>query len=152
MKSIQILLFVLLLPLVNIQSENKAWFIKSSEAKNFAMTNNTPILLVFAGSDWCKPCMMFKNEVLKSTVFENWQEKKLAVLYLDFPMHAKNKLPDDLKKQNDLLAEKYNKSGFFPNIVMIDTQGKILSQMEYKNQTPEAFIQECETILKSNTK
>lgn len=152
MKSLQILILALVLTLGTLQAENKAWFIKSNEAKTFAIENKTPIMLVFAGSDWCKPCMMFKNEILKSSVFEGWHQDKIAVLYLDFPMHAKNKLPAELKKQNDLLAEKYNKSGFFPNIVLIDVQGKVMAQMEYKNQTPETFIKECENILVTQSK
>lgn len=152
MKSLHFLIFVFILSVGSLKAENKAWFNKSNEAKTFAIENKTPIMLVFAGSDWCKPCMMFKNEILKSTAFENWHQDKIAILYLDFPMHAKNKLPADLKKQNDLLAEKYNKSGFFPNIVLIDVQGKVLAQMEYKNQTPEAFIHDCESILNSQFK
>ncbi len=133
-------------------SQNTAWFTKSSDAKTYAIEKQVPILLIFAGSDWCKPCIMLKTEILHSDEFQQYLPSHFALLYLDFPMHAKNKLPVDLKKQNELLAEKYNKSGLFPNLVMIDTQGKILGNLSFKHQTPTVFINECNTLLSSVNK
>lgn len=127
------------------------WFTNSSEAKVYAEENKVPILLVFAGSDWCKPCMMLKAEILHSDEFQKYYPSHFALLYLDFPMQSKNKLSPELTKQNNLLAEKYNKSGFFPNLVIIDTQGKVLGTLTYKHQTPLAFINECESLI-STTK
>lgn len=137
----------LLLFSIILLSQSSAWFTTSSEAKAYALKNNLPILLVFAGSDWCKPCMVLKAEVLQSNEFKQYYPSEFALLYLDFPMQSKNKLSPELTKQNELLAEKYNKSGFFPNLVMIDTQGKILGSLTYKHQTPSVFIKECKSLL-----
>jgi thioredoxin-related protein len=128
-------------------SQSPAWFTSSSEAKAYALKNNVPILLVFAGSDWCKPCMMLKADILQSEEFKQYYPSELTILYLDFPMQSKNKLSPEFTKQNELLAGKYNKSGFFPNLVMIDTQGKILGSLTYKHQTSSAFINECKSLI-----
>lgn len=130
-------------------SQKPAWFVNSSEAKVYADANKVPILLVFAGSDWCKPCKILKADILNSTVFQSYYSTKFALLYLDFPIQAKNKLPDSLKKQNELLAEKYNKTGIFPNLVMINTKGEVLGTLVFKNQTPQVFIDQCEQLLAS---
>jgi thioredoxin-related protein len=130
-------------------SKEPAWFVNSSEAKVYADTNKVPILLVFAGSDWCKPCKILKADILKSTEFQNYYSSKFALLYLDFPIQSKNKLPDNLKKQNELLAEKYNKTGLFPNLVLINTKGEVLGTLLFKNQTPQIFIDQCEKLLAS---
>lgn len=148
MKHLSLLLIVLSLSLtINSFSQDKAWFTSSSEAKVYAQENKVPILLVFAGSDWCKPCMMLKKEILLSKEFQEYFPSHFALLYLDFPMQAKNQLPEALKKQNELLAGKYNKSGFFPNLVLIDTGGKIQGTLTFKNQTAQVFIQQCEDLL-----
>lgn len=128
-------------------SQESAWFVKFTEAKTYAETNKVPILLIFAGSDWCKPCMMLKVDILKSEAFHNFFSTKFAILYLDFPMQAKNKLSDDLKKQNEMFAERFNKSGLFPNLVLIDSTAKVLGNLKYKHQTPEQFIVECNELL-----
>lgn len=144
--SIAVLLIILS---ANAFSQKPAWFVNSSEAKVYADANKVPILLVFAGSDWCKPCKILKADILNSTVFQSYYSTKFALLYLDFPIQAKNKLPDSLKKQNELLAEKYNKTGIFPNLVMINTKGEVLGTLVFKNQTPQVFIDQCEQLLAS---
>lgn len=141
---------IMLLTLVSVaQSQTTAWFTSSSDAKAYATDKKVPIMLVFAGSDWCKPCMMLKADILNSAAFEAYFPSKMAILYLDFPIKAKNKLPSELKKQNELLAEQYNKSGIFPAIVLINASGKILGNLKYTNQTPAVFIGQCNTLLAS---
>ena len=141
------LFFFLVLFSMSALAQDKAWFVKSSDAKVYAEANKVPILMVFAGSDWCKPCKMLKADILHSPKFEAFHQTKFALLYLDFPMKAKNKLSADLKRQNDLLAEIYNKNGSFPYMTMINTKGEILGELSFKSQTPELFIKQCETLL-----
>ncbi|OIP83730.1 MAG: hypothetical protein AUK44_04510 [Porphyromonadaceae bacterium CG2_30_38_12] len=128
-------------------SQNKAWFTNSGEAKTYAVENKVPIMLIFAGSDWCKPCMMFKHDILLNDIFQKYLLTHFALLYLDFPMQAKNKLTPEQKTQNELLADKYNKSGFFPNIVIINPNGKVTGQLNFKQQTTEVFIEQCNALL-----
>lgn len=148
MKRLVFTLFILY-STIAVYAQNKAWFNNSTDAKTYALEQKVPILLVFAGSDWCKPCMMLKADILHSEAFEAYFPSKMALLYLDFPMQTKNKLPADLKKQNELLAEKYNKSGAFPAMILIDTNGKILGNLNYTHQTPAVFIEQCNTLLAS---
>lgn len=147
MKPFVLSFFLSLFVISQIQAQEMAWFTNANEAKAYAIEQKVPILLIFAGSDWCKPCMMLKADILKSAEFSTYFPSKMALLYLDFPMQTKNKLSAELTKQNEQLAEKYNKSGTFPYIVMIDSNGKQLGYLTFKHQTPAVFIEQCNAII-----
>jgi len=130
-------------------AESKAWFTSEAEAKAYASQQNIPVMYVFAGSDWCKPCIQLKQTILTTEAFLLYHPSKVAVLYLDFPQQNKNQLPDALRKQNEQLAGIYNKAGYFPYMVVVTADGKIIGSLAFKHQTPEVFIQQCETLLSS---
>jgi thioredoxin-related protein len=134
---------------LNVSAQHNGWFTEEKLAKEYATNNNIPILLIFGGSDWCRPCMMLKKDILLSEQFSKYFPEKFALLYLDFPVKKKNKLSPELTIQNDKLAEKFNKSGAFPNIVFIDINEKKLGTLFFKNQTPAEFILDCEKLLSS---
>lgn len=151
MKTGIIIVFCLLNSII-FNAQTPAWFINSSEAKAYAVDNNVPILIVFAGSDWCKPCMELKSTILTSDAFTKYYPAHFALLYLDFPIQKKNQLSPALKKQNDALAAKYNTSGFYPYMVMISVQGEILGNLSFRHQSPKEFMQECDVILNKTAK
>ena len=124
------------------QKETLAWFTDLAEAQNFAAENQTKILMVFAGSDWCKPCIQFKQDILSSEDFVKYADGKIAVLYLDFPARKKNRLSTEQTAHNEALAERFNRSGVFPKILLLDKDKNILAEPEFKNQSPSDFIQE----------
>lgn len=128
------------------QSENEFWFHNLEEAESYAASHEVPILMVFAGSDWCRPCMRFKKDILTTEAFSNYAKDKLTILYLDFPMKKENKLPAEQIKHNEQLAEKYNESGAFPYVLMLDAHEKVLGKLSFTNQSPEEFISDCEKL------
>jgi sensor domain CHASE-containing protein len=72
----------------------------------------------------------------------------LVLLRADFPKKKANVLPEELKKANVALAEKYNKEGFFPLVVVLDANGKVVAKKGYENQTAEKFIAELQALIK----
>lgn len=125
---------------INAQVESFATFTDLETAKQEAVASNKNILMVFAGSDWCKPCMQFKKEILDASAFQQWAKEELVVLYLDFPARKKNKLPKTETAHNEALAERFNKSGAFPNVILIDTNEQIIANPQFKNQPVAEFI------------
>ncbi len=136
------LLLVLLLgsSVVSAQDQPDNWFTDLAEAQAYARQHQGQILMVFAGSDWCKPCMTFKKDILESTDFVSYSKAQLAILYLDFPARKKNRLSRAQTEHNEALAEKFNPQGIFPKIVLITPEGVKLKLLEFKNQQPEHFI------------
>lgn len=122
------------------------WFTNIEKAKSIATKNGQNILMVFAGSDWCKPRIQFKKDILQNSVFSNQKGKELVILYLDFPARKKNKLPKEQTKHNETLADQYNRSGTFPKIILLDAQGEKLITIAFEGQSVEAFSNELSFI------
>ena len=115
--------------------------IQFEEAKSLAQAQDRNILMVFSGTDWCKPCIQLKNEILTTSEFQNFASEHIIQLNLDFPYSKKNQLDDDQKKHNEKLAETYNPEGAFPKILILNAQGDIIGTLHYsKGATPECFI------------
>jgi thioredoxin-related protein len=100
------------------------WNTNFEEVKAKATTENKNILLVFSGSDWCGPCMKLEKVVWKSPEFEDEAEKNWVIYKADFPKKKANQLSAELTEINNKLAEKYNKSGSFPLVVLLDKKRK----------------------------
>ena len=106
------------------------WTTDFSKAITEASAKNKFILLSFSGSDWCGPCMKLKKEVLDSEDFLKYSDTKLILVRADFPRSKKNRLSPELTKNNENLAEKYNKEGKFPFTVLIDGEGNVVKSWD----------------------
>lgn len=115
-----------------------------NEALKKATAEDKPVMLVFAGSDWCAPCIKLEKEIFQSALFE--VEKKNWVLYkADFL--KKSKLPAEVKKENGQLADQYNQEGYFPLVVVLNSTGKVLGKLSYSKDTPAAYIKKLREFI-----
>ena len=111
-----------------------------------AKAENKPVFLIFSGSDWCLPCIKFEKEILSSSEFQEFAKKELIVLKADFPQRKEQ--DKSLVEQNEALAESYNPQGYFPHLVLLDKDGKVLTRFNFVNQTVADFIKEFKPFLK----
>lgn len=122
------------------------------EAQKQAKKEEKKILMVFSGSDWCKPCIELKNEILESAEFISFQEDRFIRLVLDFPYNKKNQLSKRQVEHNEILAERYNEKGHFPLILLLDDVGDVLAQIDYhKGLSTDAFIDELSNHIYSES-
>lgn len=119
-------------------SYSQDWKISFEEAKKQAVTDNKNILLVFSGSDWCAPCIKLDKNVWQSEAFKN--EINWVLYKADFPKKKAHQLSEELVTNNKKLAEKYNKGGNFPLVVLLDKTGKVLGMLGFKNISAEEYI------------
>lgn len=117
------------------------WHTSLATAQEKATRENKNIVLVFAGSDWCAPCIKLEKNILQSETFKTQAQKKWVLLRADFPRLKKNRLPQMQAEQNNQLAAKYNSNGYFPLVVLISPDGKPLGETSFSNQSPDAFVQ-----------
>jgi len=136
MKKIALLL---LLSFTSI-SFSQEWKTSLEEAKLEATKENKKILLVFSGSDWCAPCIKLEKNVWKSEVFKKEALEKYVLIKADFPKKKANQLSAELTENNNKLAEKYNKEGNFPLVVMLDKNGKVQGMTGFKNISAEEYV------------
>lgn len=129
---------VLLLTVNFFYAQN--WQTNFEQAKEIANKENKNIVLVFSGSDWCAPCMKLEKNIWMSDEFKAEAEKNWVTYKADFPKKKANQLAPELTEQNKLLAEKYNKGGSFPLVVLLDKNGKVLGMSGFKNLSPAEYI------------
>ncbi len=116
------------------------WLTNFEEAKKIASAENRNIVLVFQGSDWCAPCIKLDKEIWSTDEFKNYAKEHFVMLQADFPRKKKNKLETSQQQKNNSLAEKYNKQGFFPHVVVLNEKGNVLGRTGYKKVSPSEYI------------
>lgn len=106
------------------------WQTDFEKAKTLATQKHQLILLNFSGSDWCAPCIRMKREIFNSDPFSKMADTTLVLVNADFPRNKKNQLNEEIKKQNEQLADKYNPEGKFPYTLLLDANGKVVKAWE----------------------
>lgn len=102
-------------------------------------------IILFSGSDWCRPCMKMKEELIKKEDFSQLLGK-VELFIADFPQDEK-KITKEQRKINEQLADQYNAEGMFPKMVIVDQQGKLIAEKSgYRSQIREEYM----TFIQSN--
>ena len=114
------------------------WKTNFELVKKEAASQSKPVVLVFSGSDWCAPCIKLDKSIWQSAEFKEYAAANLILERADFPK----------KKQNDGLAERYNKEGVFPLVVVLDSKGIVLGKTSYKNVSPNEYIALLNSFIK----
>ena len=123
------------------------WRTDFDKALTDAKRDHKLVLLKFSGSDWCLPCIRMEKEVFGTDSFSHFASDNLVMVNADFPRLSKNKLDKSVLKQNEVLAERYDKAGHFPLTLLIDENGKVLkSWVGYTGTKPADFIREIKSI------
>lgn len=128
-------------------STSPNWLTDFNQAKLEAKVQHKYILLSFSGSDWCVPCIKMKRDYFSSQQFIKYSEKNLILVNADFPRKKKNKLPDTIKTQNEILAAQYNKNAIFPMTILLNDKAEIIKTWEgLPKVSAEQFLQELSLI------
>lgn len=137
-----LLLFAFVCGSVVVQGQVRT---NAEEAFKVSSETRKPVLLVFAGSDWCAPCIRFEKKVMSESTFQDFADENLVILKADFPQ--REKLPAELQQQNEKLAEKYNPKGVFPFFLLLGIDRSVLSTLNYTNESSVEFISEIKSRL-----
>ncbi|MEL7003837.1 MAG: thioredoxin family protein [Bacteroidota bacterium] len=101
---------------------------KDAQAK--ADNSEKHLLIYFSGSDWCANCYRFKQTILEKEDFNAYAEENLILYNADFPRKKKNQLNEEKRSINSDLANRYNKENAFPKVVLIDSEGTLISEFD----------------------
>ena len=55
---------------------NPALYNNYQDALAMAKKENKHILMIFSGSDWCRPCIRLKTSILDNKKFQDWANDK----------------------------------------------------------------------------
>ena len=107
-----------------------------------AAQENKKVLLFFSVPDYCDACLKLERKVFKSEEFQNFAANNYILVKVDFS--------DESKEKNLLIVEKYNKDGFFPLVVVLNKDSKILGKTGvYKNETPSQYLSLLQSLNKT---
>jgi thioredoxin-related protein len=117
------------------------------KAETTAAEQHKYILLNFSGSDWCIPCIKMKKTIFETDTFSRYVTSHLVWMNADFPRSKKNLSKSDIR-QNEQLAEKYNKNGAFPFTLLLDEAGNVVKTWDgFPNIPAEEFIKQVDVAL-----
>lgn len=132
--------------MTSLSSFSQEWTYDIDEAKQKASSENKSIVLVFAGSDWCAPCIKLEKKIWENAQFQRLAKDSFIMLKADFPRRKKNRLSKEQQKHNDQLAEKYNQSGNFPLVVVLDANGQTKGKVGYENISPTDYYKKLKSL------
>jgi thioredoxin-related protein len=141
------LCFALFMILTSV-SYAQNWTTDIETAKATAASESKLILLSFSGSDWCSNCIRLEKTLFDSEEFKSYYADHYVLLKADFPMKKKNKLSPEQTAHNEKLAEKYNKSGTFPTVYILNAAGEVVGKLEHPKDTAAEYIAQLTKLTK----
>ncbi len=144
LKKLTCILILLFSVLVSAQD----WKESYAQALTFAKKENKPIVLVFAGSDWCAPCIKLERSIWKSSEFIQFSERNYILYKADFPRKKGNQLAAEITKKNRALAGTFNPNGHFPLVVVLNSKEEVLGKIGYKKLSPNQYISLLNSFMK----
>lgn len=142
-------LFLLIVLLCFLPKSNaQQWHSDLQFGLKEAAQQNKKVLLFFSVPERCDACNKLEQNIFKSPEFIEFASENYILVKIDFSYEAQELTKDQLEK-NLLIVEKYNKDGFFPHVVVLNKEAKVIKKMEvYTRETPEQYL----SLLKSNLK
>jgi protein disulfide-isomerase len=123
--------------LQGLAADEMQWQTDLPKAQAQAKKEGKLVVMDFTGSDWCPWCIKLHDEVFSKSDFTDYAKKNLVLVIVDFPRNKTQ--PEELKKANQALQEKYKIEGF-PTVVVLDGDGKQVGELGYQPGGPKAFI------------
>ncbi len=120
--------------IVHFSAQGLPLFHNIDESLNKAKNEEKNILMIFSGSDWCKPCIHLRKNIIETKIFRDYAINNLVILELDFPYSRKNRLSKEQIKHNEKLAEIYNKEGAFPKMILLRSDQRTLGTVQYQKK------------------
>lgn len=125
-------------------SDSLNWKTDLKEALATAKQENKVVLVNFTGSDWCQWCKRLSDEVFSKSEFEEFANKNLVLVKIDFPQNIPQS--NAIKFYNQQLANMYGVEGF-PTIILLDKNGQGLLKTGYVQGGVENYIRELKQYM-----
>jgi thioredoxin-related protein len=128
--------------------KTEIWYHHLESAKTEAVQRDLPLLIVFAGSDWCRPCIQLNNQVFSKEEFKTWASANIIPVHFDFPRQKHNALSKEQQVYNDSMADLYNPKGAFPKVIIADKNGTEIGSLGFINIDVSEYISKLEEIIR----
>lgn len=127
-----------------VEKKDAVWLTDFEVAKKLAKKENKPIFIDFSGSDWCHWCVKLDEEVFHKPEFIKYANENLILFMADFPRSKPQTA--EIKKQNQMLMQKYGVRGF-PTIIILDSDANKVGKMSYQTGGSAKYVESIKTAL-----
>ena len=113
-----------------------------------AEATKKPLIVVFAGTDWCAPCIKLDREVWQSETFQGICQGSLRAVSRRF---SQKKIEPTFARTHPLeqfIGRAFNPQGHFPLVLVIDSKEQVLGSTGYRKLPPEQYISLLNSFLK----
>lgn len=122
--------------LVSASLSAQTWKTDFNEALREVGGSGKNVLLFFSVSDACDICRRLDHDIFQSQEFMDYAKDNLVLVKLDFKNQASQDKADQL-----LIVEKYNKDGFFPWVVIVNANQKVVGKLPmYEDQSIRQYL------------
>ncbi|MBN2200950.1 thioredoxin family protein [bacterium] len=125
-------------------SKSPDWSENFDQSLALAGSSGKVLLINFTGSDWCSWCMKLDREVFSQKAFQDYASSDLVLMKADFP--KMKKLPENVRLQNQALADRFGVQGF-PTLVLLNGRGEKIAQTGYQEGGAEAYVLHLKSLL-----
>lgn len=99
--------------------KNNDWNVTQEKAQK----SGKKILIILTGSDWCKPCIKMKKNVIETIEFENYAEANVEIFEINLPRNQD--VNSKVFKDYHYFKNKFN-TNELPTIVLLDNKSNEL--------------------------
>ena len=124
----------------------EGWLLDFDAAKQQAVREDKPLLILFTGSDWCGFCVKLRKTVLETPEFKRITAGKLVLCYADMPRNPD--FPAELKARNRELQRRFCGSGGVPHTVIVSPSGMVLGEIGGCPRDPATYFNKLRKILR----
>jgi protein disulfide-isomerase len=125
-------------------ADDLSWQDNLEKALAQAKKENKAVMVNFTGSDWCIWCKRLNSEVFSKDEFENYADRNLILVKLDFPRNIEQTA--ETKMYNNTLAQRYGVQGF-PTILLFNSTGKLVLTTGYQPGGPANYVNHLKGYL-----
>ena len=123
------------------------WHHSYSKALAEAKKTQRPIVLLFTGEDWCKPCKYLERKVFMKNEFHKWALENAVLAKVDLNREFKPTVFNVFeRKAHGELLEKYRMRAI-PSAIILTPGERPLGVLRFSGQTAREYVSAAQRII-----
>lgn len=128
------------------------WHHSYSKALAAAKKDQRPIILLFTGDEWCRPCKLLDRKVFGKPEFNDWASKNVVLAKVNMSRQFKPTVFNIFqRKTHDTLIEKY-RVRTIPSAVILTPSEKPLGILRFSGQTAREYVNAAQRIIQRRSR